>query len=121
MYEGMDSTGQSASFGCTSYPGIIMFRTSLLLAVLPLSLAACATMTDEEQAAARDQRAQETRTAEEGGLRCRTIRQTGSRLGSRVCRTDEEWEQMERDAQEAHDRLDGGNARGASPDQGFGG
>lgn len=98
-----------------------MFRTSLLLAVLPLSLAACATMTDEEQAAAREQRAQETQTAEEGGLRCRTIRQTGSRLGSRVCRTDEEWEQMERDAQEAHDRLDGGNARGASPDQGFGG
>jgi hypothetical protein len=98
-----------------------MFRTISLLAVLPLSLAACTTMTAEEQAVVQEQRAEETRTAEEGGLRCRTIRQTGSRLGNRVCRTDEEWEQMERDAQEGHDALDRGNAAGAGPDRGFGG
>ncbi|WP_394692964.1 hypothetical protein [Hyphobacterium sp.] len=98
-----------------------MFRTISLLAVLPLTLAACTTMTAEERAVVQEQRAQETQTAEEGGLRCRTIRQTGSRLGNRVCRTDEEWEQMERDAQEGHDGLDRGNVRPSSPDQGFGG
>lgn len=98
-----------------------MFRTILILAVLPLSLTACATMSAEEQAALQEQRAEETRTAEEGGLRCRNIRQTGSRLGNRVCRTDEEWEEIEREAQEAHDRLDRGNAAGAGPDRGFGG
>jgi Flp pilus assembly protein TadB len=98
-----------------------MLRTALLLAVLPLSLAACATMTPEEQAARQEQRAQQTQTAEEGGLRCRTIRQTGSRVGNRVCMSDEEWEAQRRDSQEAHDRLDQGNVRPASPDQGFGG
>jgi len=98
-----------------------MLRNVLLFAVLPLSLAACTTLTAEEQAAVHAERAAETQTAEEGGLRCRTIRQTGSRVGNRVCRTDEDWDQMERDAQEAHDRLDRGNARGSSPDQGFGG
>ena len=35
-----------------------MLRTALLLAVLPLSLAACATMTPEEQAARQEQRAE---------------------------------------------------------------
>ena len=96
-----------------------MFRTSLLLAVLPLSLAACATMTEEERAAVQEQRAQETRTAEEGGLRCRTIRQTGSRLGSRVCRTEEEWDQIQRDAQEGQDRMERGTVEPQSG--GFGG
>ncbi len=101
--------------------GDIMFRTILLLAAVPLSLSACTTLTAEEQAAAQAQRSQETRTAEEGGLQCRTIRQTGSRLGNRVCQTEEEWERMELDTQEAHDRLDRGNAAGPGPDQGFGG
>jgi len=98
-----------------------MYRSILLFAVLPLSLSACETMTSEEHAAAVAQRTGETQAAEEAGLRCRTIRQTGSRLGNRVCRTEEEWEDIQNEAQDAHDQLDRGNVRESSPDQGFGG
>jgi len=91
-----------------------MFRVALLFAA-PLMLAGCANIVAGPGGTAlQEQREREAQMAEEGqegGLRCRTIRQTGSRLGSRVCRTDEEWEQIERDSQEAHDRLDQGSAQ----------
>ncbi len=65
------------------------------------SLAGCATTQDE------------TMLAEGNGDRviCRHVHEVGSRLSSRVCRTQAEWEEEARDAQQAMDEYDG--SRGA--------
>ncbi|GJL96694.1 MAG: hypothetical protein DHS20C06_05110 [Hyphobacterium sp.] len=100
-----------------------MFRTALLFAALPLTLTGCANIVAGPGGTAlQEERARNAELAEQGtGLRCRTIRQTGSRVNSRVCLTDEEWELREQEAQEAHDRLGEPGERPPSSDQGFGG
>ncbi|MEE2525759.1 hypothetical protein V0U79_05220 [Hyphobacterium sp. HN65] len=73
-----------------------------LMGVAGLLVTACATTSEDTQLATSAERpADEVIEAADGeSVRCRNIRQTGSRLRTRVCRTQDEWDQMAADAQE---------------------
>lgn len=74
----------------------------LLIGIAGLLVTACATVSDDAAMATTAERpADEVIEAANGeSVRCRNIRQTGSRLRTRVCRTQDEWDQMAADAQE---------------------
>lgn len=75
-----------------------------VLATLPLASAGLATDTAAS--------GHETQAIDPGSERlCKTIRPTGSRIGKRVCRSRDEWNQAERAAQSAIDESkDSGQA-----------
>lgn len=86
----------------------------LVIGGASLLLAACATTSGEDgemQASAREPAVEDIQTAEGENLRCRRIMVTGSRFHTRVCRTTEEWAQMEQDAQEIRNRSGEGANR----------
>lgn len=84
-----------------SFQGFYMKTLTLSAAMLALigagSLAGCSATGGDE-----------TLLAEGNGDRviCRHIHEVGSRLSSRVCRTQAEWEEEARDAQQAMDEFD---------------
>lgn len=75
----------------------LTLSTAMLALIGAGGLAGCATTQDE------------TQVAEGSGDRviCRHVHEVGSRLSSRVCRTQAEWEREALDAQQAMDEYDG--------------
>lgn len=86
-------------------------------AALALGLSACAT-TDTEVAAA-DPAPMEGVNAEGEEVRCRMIRETGTRFSRRVCLTTNDWEEVETATEEVTNDRDANP--GAYVGNGFGG
>lgn len=98
----------------------LAMKKLFLIGVAGFLATACATTSeDAEMATSADRPADEVIEAENGEtVRCRQIRQTGSRLRNRVCRTQEQWDQMAADAREIR-RAGGQDAVPERNDPGF--
>ena len=51
-------------------------------------------------------------------VRCRTVVKTGTRIGTKVCKTNKEWDQATRDAREATEQIQRGSLQGPGPEGG---
>lgn len=84
----------------------------IILATLVCALSACTSSTPASKAEA------ETVAAAESGKRCKTIIRTGTRLRSKICKTNEEWEQEARSSREAIESIQRTSTHGPGPSGG---
>ncbi len=73
-------------------------------------LTACAGSSSGPQQVASASNAAEDADAPES-VRCRTILQTGSRIGTKVCKTNARWEEEQRASREAVEKIQRGGAQ----------
>lgn len=54
-------------------------------------------------------------TSDGENLRCKTVVKTGTRLGTRVCKSEAQWEQEARTSREATENIQRTSTHGSSP------
>ncbi|MFV0478010.1 MAG: hypothetical protein ACK5ME_09265 [Parahaliea sp.] len=55
-----------------------------------------------------------TSTDTSNTVRCETIIKTGSRIGTKICKTNAQWEQERRDSREATERVQRGGVQSST-------
>jgi hypothetical protein len=85
-------------------------RTATLTLGLPLIvlLSACAGTTDTNS---NQQQVASRAAVDPNEVTCKNIIKTGTRIGTRVCKTNQTWEQERRDSREATERIQRGAAQ----------
>ena len=78
-------------------------------------LAACSSTSPSATA---DASAPAQAVASTDNLTCHTIIKTGTRLGTRVCKTDAQWKQESMDSRDATNAIQNNSAQSASPSGG---
>lgn len=72
-------------------------------------LTACSSTAPQQTAGTAQQ------VASNDNLTCRNIIKTGTRLGTRVCKTDAQWEQESQDSRDATNAIQNNSAQSAGP------
>lgn len=75
---------------------------------LAATLAACSPLSDPPQYAEAD-------VDQPDHVTCRTVAKTGTRLGTKVCRTNADWAQSSRDGREAMEQIQRQSTHTATP------
>ncbi len=80
-----------------------------------LSLLAACSSTGTSQTAGTDGATPARAVASNENVTCRNIIKTGTRLGTRVCKTDAQWKQESQDSRDAANSIQNNSAQSAGP------